>query len=214
MQESEFSCIKCGKLTCDTQNFPYPKECVTEKLGKDAVDDVIKTYLEDEENTKILKAAAEIEGNYYCKATRVEETVMFLKKIGAKKVGIASCVGMIKEAKTFSKILEVNKIETVGVVCKVGNRDKTVLNIKEEDKVHPGNYEPFCNPIMQAEFLNNENVDFVVLMGLCVGHDTLFFKYCKVPVTVRVYKRQGNRKLCRTTVIFNRRILQKAYETV
>ena len=45
-----------------------------------------------------------------------------------------------------------------------------------------------CNPITQAELLNDAGVDFNVLVGLCVGHDSLFFKYAKAPVTVLVVK--------------------------
>ena len=28
----------------------------------------------------------------------------------------------------------------------------------------------------------------VVMLGLCLGHDTLFFQYCRVPVTVLAVK--------------------------
>jgi uncharacterized metal-binding protein len=45
-----------------------------------------------------------------------------------------------------------------------------------------------CNPIAQAEFLNGEETDFNIVLGLCVGHDTLFFKYSKAPVTVLAVK--------------------------
>ncbi len=45
-----------------------------------------------------------------------------------------------------------------------------------------------CNPIAQAEFLNKENTEFNIVLGLCVGHDTLFFKYSKAPVTVLAVK--------------------------
>ena len=65
------------------------------------------------------------------------------------------------------------------MACKVGNHDKTEIGIAEEDKIHPGNYEPYCNPIMQAAYLNSQHTDLNVMMGLCVGHDTLFFKYVK-----------------------------------
>ncbi len=36
--------------------------------------------------------------------------------------------------------------------------------------------------------MNDAAVDFNVLVGLCVGHDSLFFKYAKAPVTVLVAK--------------------------
>ena len=45
-----------------------------------------------------------------------------------------------------------------------------------------------CSPISQAEILNDSEVDFNVLVGLCVGHDSLFFKYAKAPVTVLIAK--------------------------
>jgi uncharacterized metal-binding protein len=48
--------------------------------------------------------------------------------------------------------------------------------------------EPMCNPIAQAEVLNAEQVDLAVMLGLCVGHDTLFIKYCRVPCTVLAVK--------------------------
>ena len=45
-----------------------------------------------------------------------------------------------------------------------------------------------CNPIAQAEVMNAEKVDLAIVMGLCVGHDTLFIQYCNRPITVLVVK--------------------------
>ena len=183
MEETNFSCVKCGIVTCDSQNFPYPQGCVTEGLSKEALAWAEAEY-HKEENQRIAQAAASIEGQFYGKKTRVEEVVLFAKRIGAKKVGIATCAGTIREARTFAKILEQNGIEAVGVACKVGNQDKTQIGIPEENKIRPGNHEPYCNPIMQAAFLDEQKTDLNVVMGLCVGHDTLFFKYCKGLSTV------------------------------
>jgi len=49
-------------------------------------------------------------------------------------------------------------------------------------------HESMCSPIPQAEILNSEQVDLAILLGLCVGHDTLFIKYCRVPITVLAVK--------------------------
>lgn len=38
-----------------------------------------------------------------------------------------------------------------------------------------------CNPITQAGVIDAEKVDFAMLLSLCIGHDTLFIKYCRVP---------------------------------
>ena len=45
-----------------------------------------------------------------------------------------------------------------------------------------------CNPIFQAKLLNREKTQFNVLLGLCVGHDSLFFKYAEAPTTVLAVK--------------------------
>jgi len=45
-----------------------------------------------------------------------------------------------------------------------------------------------CNPIAQAQILNEQLTDFNIVVGLCVGHDSLFFKHSEAPVTVLVAK--------------------------
>ena len=45
-----------------------------------------------------------------------------------------------------------------------------------------------CNNIAQAKILNRVKTDLNVLMGLCLGHDALFLKHSKAPVTVLAVK--------------------------
>lgn len=45
-----------------------------------------------------------------------------------------------------------------------------------------------CNPILQAELLNEAESELNVVVGLCVGHDSLFIKYSQAPVTTLVTK--------------------------
>ena len=52
----------------------------------------------------------------------------------------------------------------------------------------PDMWESMCNPITQAMIMNKLNVDFAIMLGLCIGHDTLFLKYCRVPLTVLAVK--------------------------
>ncbi len=66
---------------------------------------------------------------------------------------------------------------------------KETIGITEEQKIAgPGAWESMCNPITQAEILNNEGTEFNILVGLCVGHDSLFIKYAQAPVTILVVK--------------------------
>ncbi|MFW5937198.1 MAG: DUF1847 domain-containing protein, partial [Desulfosalsimonas sp.] len=63
------------------------------------------------------------------------------------------------------------------------------LGLTGEEKIRgPEAMESMCNPIVQARLLNHQNVDLAILLGLCVGHDTLFLKYCNAPCTVLAVK--------------------------
>ena len=44
--------------------------------------------------------------------------------------------------------------------------------------------EALCNPVAQAELLAEHGCEFNEVMGLCIGHDSLFFKHAKGLTTV------------------------------
>lgn len=80
-----FTCVDCSVKKCSTGKNKYPSFCVSKILSKEEVDESKKNYLDDEENLKIARASAEIEADFYCRAYRVEETIRWAKKLGAKK---------------------------------------------------------------------------------------------------------------------------------
>ena len=45
-----------------------------------------------------------------------------------------------------------------------------------------------CNPVLQAQLLNKEGTELNIVMGLCVGHDSLFYKHSKAVTTTLVVK--------------------------
>jgi uncharacterized metal-binding protein len=182
------SCTDCGVLNCYRREKDFPKFCLTTAANDKDIEAVKELYRSDELVSKLSYAAAEIEGTYYGKLTRVEEIIAFAKRIGAKKIGIATCVGLMEEAKTFAKILKAKGLESYSVICKVGSIDKTEVGIPEELKVQQGCHESLCNPVMQAKLLNKQKTDLNVIVGLCVGHDSLFIKYSKAPVTTLITK--------------------------
>ncbi|MBW2619235.1 MAG: DUF1847 domain-containing protein [Deltaproteobacteria bacterium] len=120
--------------------------------------------------------------------TRIQEIWEFAQRMGYTKLGIAFCIGLHKEARTVTKILEARGFEVVSVCCKVGGVPKETLGLGEEEKIYIGQFESMCNPITQAEILNREKTDFNILVGLCVGHDSLFFKHAQAYTTVLVAK--------------------------
>jgi uncharacterized metal-binding protein len=130
-----------------------------------------------------------IPDGFRTKIPRIEETIQLAHKNSFKRLGLAFCVGVMNEARMVTGILETKGFEVVSVCCKVGATPKEVLGIREDEKISGiGRYESMCSPITQAEILNSEDIDFAILMGLCVGHDTLFIKYCKAPMTVLAVK--------------------------
>jgi len=137
---------------------------------------------------KLAQAASRIEAKGYMKWTRLEETMEFARLIGANKIGIACCVGLRNEARIAKEIMEKNGFEIASVVCKTGCVLKEELGLRDDEKVNPGSVEPMCNPVAQAMLLADAGTDLNVLIGLCVGHDSLFMMHSKAPVTVLVAK--------------------------
>lgn len=179
------SCVDCGVLNCRTRDKEYPEFCLTAELTPDITEKVRKLY-EDDENNKVSVISAQIENEFYLRYTRVEELIEFAKRMGYRKIGIATCVGLIEESRILARILRKNGFEVYGAVCKIGSFLKKDVGVAEEDMVRTGAV--MCNPIMQAEVLNNAETDFNVVMGLCVGHDSLFYKYSDALVTTLVAK--------------------------
>jgi uncharacterized metal-binding protein len=189
----DLSCTDCSIYNCKSRSQQFPGFCLTTKDndGHSIANDIeeIKNYLQgDEQDAIVARASAQVEGLFYGKLTRVEEIVEFAKRIGAKKIGIATCAGLIEESKIFAKILTAKGLEYYSAICKVGSVDKTEIGVLEEHKIKPGTHEAMCNPILQARILNYHNTDLNVVVGLCVGHDSLFTKYSEALVTTLVTK--------------------------
>jgi uncharacterized metal-binding protein len=119
---------------------------------------------------------------------RIVEIAEFANKMGYKKLGFAFCLGLAREAAVVGEILEGKGFEVVSVACKAGCVPKETIGIKEDQKIHIGEHETMCNPVLQAMLVNEAKTDFNVLLGLCVGHDSLFFKYAEAPTTVLAVK--------------------------
>ena len=181
----ERSCIDCGAKSCDRMDGGNPPFCLTTGLDQDVLQEAMLLYTEDDWNAAVTRAAAEVEAEFYCRMTRVEEIMEFARRIGAKKLGIATCLGLLAEARTAARIFRHAGFEVYGVACKVGAQPKTSVGIPEACEKVGRN---MCNPILQAKLLNRAGTDLNVVIGLCVGHDALFYKYAEAMTTTLVTK--------------------------
>lgn len=181
------SCADCPLGLCAGHHpeKSHPPFCVSDGLTEDQRDKSLARYTEDPEDQKVLQAAASVEADGYRKWPRVEETIEFARRLGAKKIGIATCVALLKETRVLTKILRSHGFEVYGVACKAGEISKETLGIPPEF-YGPGTVS--CNPILQAQLLNEAGTDLNIVMGLCVGHDSLFYKYSQAVTTTLVVK--------------------------
>lgn len=206
------SCVDCTRKGCKKHDMDYPPFCLTAGLTEEELDEMCRLYREDPMVQKIAIASAETDGLFYGQHTRVEDVIEFARRIGAKKIGIATCVGLLGESRTLTKILRRQGFEVFGVCCKVGSSEKTCLGITEEQLAGFKTGRIMCNPILQAKLLNDAGTELNVLMGLCVGHDSLFIKHCKGWCTSLVVKDRvlGNNPVAAlyTTNSFYKKLLQ------
>jgi uncharacterized metal-binding protein len=206
--ETPVSCSKCstvwqnrGTTNCWSGDPatapPRPGNCPSENYD-DVVRESFDEYRGDSEDARIAFVAARVEGLCYqpvpgsdavnARWTRVEDTIAFARLMGYKKIGMATCIGLLDEAERLAAILLAQGFEPQSVCCKAGSIDKMELGLQESDKVRPGTFEPACNPIAQAEICNRLGTDMNIIVGLCVGHDMLFNKHSKAPVTTLIVK--------------------------
>lgn len=187
-KDIERSCIDCSVKSCDQPGGMFPEFCPAAKLEEGFLQGTMKLYIEDEENARVTVKSAEVEAENYCTMTRVEEIAEFARKIGAEKLGIATCVGLLSEARIAAKIFRHHGFEVFGVSCKIGAQPKESIGIKmsEEDSQKVGAI--MCNPILQAKLLNEKKTDLNIVIGLCVGHDSLFYKYSDALCTTLITK--------------------------
>ena len=186
--EKKLSCANCGTFNCHSLTKEFPDFCLTKNSEAENAE-ALEIYSKEGLENKIALSSAEVEGIFYKQLTRVEEVMEFARRIGAKKIGIATCLGLVNEARIFKRILDAKGFENFTVVCKVGANDKGSIGIKDEHKINRGKgYESLCNPVVQAKILNREKTDLNVLIGLCVGHDSLFCKYSEAFCTTLVAK--------------------------
>jgi uncharacterized metal-binding protein len=182
---------------CQKENGKSPSFCPTQN-NKDVLDQAL-VELKKPDILEFAKQASiqEAEGYTNRKSDyeqvrpikpRILETIEFAHRMNYKRLGFVFCIGLIKEAKVVEKLLSSEGFEVVSALCKLGREPKETLGVRDDQKIRVGCFESMCNPIAQAFLLNSKNTEFNIVMGLCVGHDSLLLKYSDAPCTVLAAK--------------------------
>ncbi len=185
----KLDCAACGVNPCsEIGEANSSLDACPMKVADEELASAYELYEKDQSTRAIAAAAARVEAKGYMKWTRVEDTIEFARAMGYRKLGIASCVGLKREAAILENVLRNNGFEVASAICKTGGVPKEMLGIREEEKTHPGRFEAMCNPIAQAKLLDAAGSELNILIGLCVGHDALFNRASRAPVTTLIAK--------------------------
>jgi uncharacterized metal-binding protein len=139
----------------------------------------------DPEDRRILVAAGEVEALFYGTLNRLEEIAEFARRLSVRRVGLAFCVGFSGEARAAADFLaDACGFDLVSVCCKVGGLPKEALGAPSRPWIGTVT----CNPVEQARVLDEAGCGLAVVLGLCVGHDSLFLRHIAAPATVLAVK--------------------------
>ena len=168
--------MDCTNCTSDKQCRKL-ETCLATSFDRD---EVIQKYAEE---TVIVQAAADlVDFGRAGTLSRLQETIVFAKKMEYKRIGLAYCYGMETQVAQLAGIIRSNGLNVRAVSCTVGGIPQNQVNPESSFCTVS------CNPIGQARQLNSENVDLVVMIGLCLGHDILFQREVKADCTTLVVK--------------------------
>ena len=143
------------------------------------------------ENTKDLYTGNDLEIMSVAEAAlergsdRLQEIKNFAVQAGIKRVGLAYCMAVTKEAQAVKRYLS-DFFEVVDIDCKNGRIPKGELLANNSTGIS-------CNPIGQAAYLAENGTQLNIVMGLCVGHDMIFGMHTAVPTTTLLVKDRVNK---------------------
>jgi len=163
-------CSKCQSYVCKLGRDDSPTENCPMHSDFPSFEEL---YSEEEQKNAAYQAAL-VEAEGYCEWTRIREIAEYALKLGVRRVGVAFCSDMIREAKLAASYLR--------------DRDLDVFLPPES---------PGCDPIAQAEFFHQTQTQINVVCGMRVDHEALFIAASTSPVIVLVAR---DERLCHNPV--------------
>jgi len=179
-------CAYCNVLACYRGELDkLPAFCPMRVVG-DVLDAARRVYFEDDEARRLAVNASIVEASGYMKWPRLREVIEYAKRLNIRRIGVAFCIGLKREANYISQALENAGFKVYSVCCKVGSICKGDVGVPREHWLSDRDFEAICNPIGQAMVLNALNTELNLVVGLCVGHDSLFYRFSRAPVVTLI----------------------------
>ncbi|MFX1392451.1 MAG: DUF1847 domain-containing protein [Promethearchaeota archaeon] len=187
------TCHKCNSINyCTVGRASKILDNCPMKIYPEIQKKARELYENDEFVKKSTGIASIVEATGYIHWPRLKDTAEYAKGMGYKKLGIAFCVGLLKEAKKIAEILEKYGFDIISVCCKTGGVKKEAVGVPKEFTMFSKTGYTIgwitCNPASQALLLNKVKTDMNIIVGLCVGHDITFTHLSEAPVTTLIAK--------------------------
>ncbi len=181
--KSTIMCNSCVKIEC-RKGYPdgLPAYCIA--TGYPDVVEKTRTEYATAGSIDIYKAAGAVVTNGYGRWPRIQEAIEFARELKLKKIGLASCVALIGELRSIAELFAGAGFSGTSAACQIGRVSPEARGVPELK----GFRGTTCNPIAQAEILNSEGTELNFILGLCLGHDILFTRYSKAPVSTLIVK--------------------------
>lgn len=143
---------------------------------------------------RLWRAFGRLIGTGGAAKSRVEHVVDFARSLGEGRIGIASCLRYIEDARFLRRLLRSEGFDAPVVLCKVGGWGVEDVGVdKDTDWI-------VCNPTGQALILNKLGCGVQMTLGLCMGHEMIFNKYSSGYVTNLYVKEKISEERPRDTV--------------
>jgi uncharacterized metal-binding protein/predicted Fe-Mo cluster-binding NifX family protein len=155
------NCLYCSSKECmKGQKCPYIKNIELPECNRN--------------EEQMLNAAIDISFEDERKLCRMSEVVYYCLEMKYRRIGIAYCTELSEATEILVSVLK-RFFDVIPVCCMISGKNRD-------------NGKQSCNPLGQARILNIMKTDFNIIVGLCLGADSIFMKESKAPVTTLFVK--------------------------
>lgn len=166
----DWDCIQCSHRVC-ASGFSCP---------------LLPAILDDESAgtmDAMLETARDIKHEKERRLCRLSELVYFCLDMDYRNLGVAYCTDLETPAKILTSVLR--RFFKVHPVCCMLKPESSTLGTLVSETPETALR---CQPEMQARLLNRLGTDFNILVGLCIGADSVFTRISNAPVTTLFVK--------------------------
>lgn len=177
-------CANCVDRTCFTGQGEMPAECPERSREGRRSQEPVTGFVDFAVQTRQKRIS------------RIEEIIAYARFMKIEKIGIACCIGLHDELRVVAGMLKKAGLHSVSVMCKTGTYEKKSAGVPARFRMTTKTgYNvgcAACNPVAQAMVLNREQTGLNLIIGLCVGHDSIFMKYAEAPTVTLIAKDRSN----------------------